>query len=99
MLEMSGAGRSNSDSPRALDRKRLRLVAKDLPDGSRTLLHKNAGNHTLAGLQELRQDRDLCDVVFKVRMKEDGEGERHTEMNTEGFNEAVIMSTFLASSI
>ena len=83
MWEMSGTGAGSSfcrqgysssctdcgNNLHALDRKRQRLSVKDLPDGSRTVLLKNAGNHTLAGLQELRQDRDLCDVIFKVRIQ------------------------------
>ena len=66
----------SSNSLCALDRKQNRLVFKDLQDASRTVLRRNAGNHLLAALQELREDRNLCDVVFKVRMTEDGEGER-----------------------
>ena len=47
-----------------------RLGARDLPDGSRTVFSKNAGNHTLAALRDRRHDMNLCDVVFTVRQKE-----------------------------
>ncbi|KAK7102902.1 kelch-like protein 3 isoform X2 [Littorina saxatilis] len=46
--------------------KRLTVTAKDMPDGTRTLMGKNAGNTTLARLRDLRRDKSLCDVILLV---------------------------------
>lgn len=67
---------SNTDSVDASDdmsddsdRKRG-LIPKDQPDGTRTVVNKNAGNQTLTRLRALRQERTLCDVIFKVDRRE-----------------------------
>ncbi|KAK7482772.1 hypothetical protein BaRGS_00025938, partial [Batillaria attramentaria] len=47
-----------------------KLQPKDQPDGTRIVVSKTGGNFTLSGLRQLRQERSLCDVVFKVERRE-----------------------------